>query len=266
MPVIDAKLHRPLDPEACRILADSLGDTPHTVIAVHFLRQGTCRAYVAGAPARFDGAIVQGELSPGQPDPEPTGFGSDPQTLWELLQGVEGWDCILVDSEAAPLLGKIVRQEMDLPVRYLDDVCFTLEQPVKRFHDPPVRQLTLDDLALLESAPLELRKSCWDSTQSLLTRGIIACAIVSGRIVATALVSARTTRHAEIGVYTQPDYRRRGYATAAASLVARRAQEAGQTPVWSAGAHNQPSLRIARKLGFVEVSRKRYVILDRQRE
>jgi GNAT superfamily N-acetyltransferase len=236
------------------------------VISVHLLRQGTCRAYVAGDPSRFDGAIVQGLLRPGEPDPEPAGFGSDPQVLWGLLQAVQGWDCVLVDSEVAPVLGETIQRKMAFPVRYLDDVCFTLTQPVRRFRDPVVRLLTLDDLALLEAAPHELRASCWDSTHSLLSQGIIACAIVSGRIVATALVAARTARHAEVGVYTHPDYRLRGYATAAASLVTRRAQEAGQIPVWSAGDHNLPSLRIARKLGFVEVSRKMYVILDRCRE
>jgi len=236
------------------------------VIPVHLLQQGTCRAYVSGDPFRFDGAIVQGLLRPGEPDPEPAGFGSDPQILWGLLQAVQGWDCVLVDSEVAPILSETIQRAMGLPVRYLDDVCFTLSQPVKHFRDPAVRLLKLDDLALLESAPQELRASCWDSTRSLLSQGIVACAIVSGRIVATALVAARTERHAEVGVYTHPDYRRRGYATAAASLVARRAQEAGQIPVWSAGDHNLPSLRIAHKLGFVEVSRKTYVILDRVRE
>jgi RimJ/RimL family protein N-acetyltransferase len=248
------------------MLADSLGDTPHTVIPVHLLQQGTCRAYVAGDPSRFDGAIVQAQLWPGEPDPEPAGFGSDPQILWQLLQAVQGWDCVLVDSGVAPVLGATIQREMGLPVRYLDDVCFTLTRPVKRFRDRAVRLLTLDDLALLESAPHELRASCWDSTRSLLSQGVIACAIVSGRIVATALVAARTERHAEVGVYTHPDSRRCGYATAAASLVARRAQKAGQIPVWSAGDHNLPSLHIAHRLGFVAVSRKTYVVLDRGRE
>jgi predicted GNAT family acetyltransferase len=64
-------------------------------------------------------------------------------------------------------------------------------------------------------------------------------------------------------VYTKEAYRRRGFATAAASLVARRVQEAGQIPVWSAGGHNVASLRVAEKLGFEEVSRRVYVIPER---
>jgi predicted GNAT family acetyltransferase len=96
----------------------------------------------------------------------------------------------------------------------------------------------------------------------LLEEGIVACAVVAGRIVATARTAARTQRHAELGVFTQEAYRRRGFATAATSLVAQRVQEAGQIPVWSAGAHNVASLRVAHKVGFVEVSRRVYVILE----
>lgn len=61
-------------------------------------------------------------------------------------------------------------------------------------------------------------------------------------------------------MYTHPDFRGRGLAAAAASIVAMRVQEAGRIPVWGAGEHNALSLRVARKLGFVEVSRRTYVI------
>ena len=73
---------------------------------------------------------------------------------------------------------------------------------------------------------------------------------------------ARTAKHADIGVSTLPEYHGRGFATAAASLVARRVQEAGQTPVWSTGEDNLPSRRIAEKLGFTEEDRRVYVIVD----
>ena len=54
--------YTPLDREGCRILADALGDTPETTISVHRLRDGFCRAYVAGDPARFDAAMVQDDF------------------------------------------------------------------------------------------------------------------------------------------------------------------------------------------------------------
>jgi predicted GNAT family acetyltransferase len=97
----------------------------------------------------------------------------------------------------------------------------------------------------------------------LLTHGIAACAIVAGQIVSFAHTYARSERHADIGVATVEAWRGRGFGTAAASLVARRVQEAGQTPVWSTGEDNAASLRVARKIGFTQVSRRTYLVLAR---
>jgi GNAT superfamily N-acetyltransferase len=251
--------YAPLDPGSGQGLADALGDTPETLISVHLLRRGLCRAYVTGDPAQFEGAIVQATAF----STEPTGFGSDATVLWALLQAVEGWDCINVSAACARPLGNLLSQETGTAVRYLDDVYHTLTEAVATFENDPVRLLTEADLDLLALAAPELRASCWDSVEGLLAEGVVACAIVGGRIVATALTAARTEQHAEIGVYTKEAYRRRGFATAAASLVVRQVQEAGQIPVWSAGGHNVASLRVAQKLGFVEGSRRVYVIPER---
>lgn len=245
-----------LEPEQHPVLAGALGDTPETVQSVHMLGRGTCKAYVAGDPARFDGAIVQ----PIDWPEEPTGFGLDPEVLWALLRLAEGWTCVLVASECAPALARIMEAELGCRTRFLDDVNHLLTRPVTAYRDPAVRRLALADLELLASTPLELRAGLWPSARELLTEGIIASAVVAGEIVATALTAACSDRYAEIGVYTLEAYRGRGYATAAASLVAQAAQKGGRTPVWGAGAHNQASLRVAQKLGFEEVSRRTYVI------
>jgi RimJ/RimL family protein N-acetyltransferase len=249
---------RLLEPECHGVLAAALGDTPETVQSVHMLARGLCQAYVIGDPARFQGAIVQPIAWP----EEPAGFGPDPKVLWALLQRVEGWNCILVDTEVAPALGRIIEAGMGRGVRYLDDVTHLLTEPVRVRRDEAVRRLELADLALLKAAPLELRASLWRDTRQLLAEGIVAGTVVSGRIVATALVAACSERYADIGVYTREGYRGRGYATAAASLVAQAVQEEGRTPLWGAGSHNRASQRVAQKLGFREVSRRRYVILE----
>jgi GNAT superfamily N-acetyltransferase len=259
MQLANAGFYRQLSVEEYPVLTDALGDTPETVDSLHLLRHGRCKAYVAGDPSQVDGAIVQADDWP----TEPTGFGSDPQVLWELLKAVKGWDCILVNSECAPILGEAVTREMGVRVRYLGEVCHVLTKPVSIFREEAVRQLTLIDLELLESVPSESRASLWGSVQALLSGGVVACAIVSGQIVATALTAACSERYVDIGVYTRQDYRGRGLATATASIVTQRVQEAGQIPVWGAGEHNIASLRVARKLGFTEVSRRMYVILDK---
>lgn len=249
---------RLLDPEHHGTLAAALGDTPETLQSVHMLGRGLCRAYVAGEPAHFQGAIFQPLAWP----EEPAGFGLDPSLLWALLQQVEGWTCILVDAGVAPSLGRIIEAQMGRLVRYLDEVTHLLTGPVQVRRDEAVRRLTPADLALLEAAPLELRASLWRDTRQLLAEGVVASAVVSGRVVATALVAACSERYADIGVYTREGYRGRGYATATASLVAHAVQQGGRVPLWGAGAHNQASLRVAQKLGFREVSRRRYVILE----
>jgi len=113
---------RLLEPAQHGVLAAALPDAPHTVQSIHMLRRGLCRAYVAGDPASFDGAILQSIDWP----EEPTGFGSDPELLWKLLQWVKGWTCILVDSECAPALGKIIQAARGGQVRYLEDVAHVL--------------------------------------------------------------------------------------------------------------------------------------------
>src|SRR5690348_3091471 len=91
-------------PAACNLLADSLGDTPETVIAVHLLRRGLARAYVAGSPTHYAGALVQAIADPG----EPIGFGADAAALWDLLQAAQGWFCVEVTRECARALGPLV--------------------------------------------------------------------------------------------------------------------------------------------------------------
>lgn len=249
----------PLDPKGCRVLADALGDTPETVISVHSLRRGLCKAYVAGDPSGFEGAVIQWDFLPSEPE----GFGSDPEILWDLLKSVKGWGCIRVASECANALGQIIEKRMGVCVRYYGCICCTLSKPVLNFQNEAVRQLTLKDLKLLESAPVEVQGFGFGSPGGLLSDGIVACALVSDKIVAIAHTSARTERHADIGIFTLEGRRGRGFATAAASIVARRVQEAGQIPVWNTGEDNIASLRVAQKLGFTEVSRSTFVILDK---
>ena len=253
--------YSPLDPRGCRALASALGDTPETVVSVHLLRRGLCKAYVAGDPSRFDGAIVQWDDVPA----EPMGFGSDPEVLWGLLQSVEAWNCVDVALECAPALGEIIEERMGVPIRYYGDVYLTLSKPVLDLPNEAARQFTLADLKLLESAPAEVRGSGFESTRRLLSDGVVACAVVSGNVVSTAHTPGRSDRYAEIGVSTLEQWRGHGFATAAASIVTRCVQEAGQTPVWSAGEDNMASLHVAQKLGFAEVSRRIYVIPDKGR-
>ena len=250
--------YQPLSAGDCQALADALGDIPETVIAVHQLRRGLARAYVAGSPTHYVGALVQAIDDPG----EPMGFGADAAALWELLQAAQGWFCVEVTRECARALGPLVERGLGRGVHYYDDIYYTLTRPAAPVAHPSVRLLTPDDLDLLDAMPREAHPGGFGSTSALLAQGITAAAIVGGRAVATAHTSARTASHADIGVATQPEWRGHGFATAAAALVAHEVQQAGQTPVWSTGEDNVASQRVAQKVGFAEIARRAYVIAD----
>ena len=94
----------------------------------------------------------------------------------------------------------------------------------------------------------------------MLTEGVAAAAIVDDGIVAIAFTSARSRDYADVAVATLEPWRNRGFAAAAAALVAGKIQEAGQTPVWSTGEDNLASLRVAEKLGFTRECELTYVI------
>jgi hypothetical protein len=250
---------KPIKYNECPELAEALGDTPETAIPVHLLKRGLCRAYVAGAVSNFDGAIVQNILDPA----EPTGFGSNPEVLWKLLKLVDGWDCIEVETECSMALGKLIELDTGLKVRYYGDIYYALLKPAIIFQNEFVRQLTLDDLELIESSPDDISESGYGNYHSLLIEGFSAGAVVSGKLVGIAHTSARSELYADIGTFVMENYRNRGFSTTSASVVAKCVQESGQTPIWSAGESNFASQKVAQKIGFTEIARRTYVILKK---
>lgn len=245
--------HAPCTAEQREALANRLGDRSETVIAVHALRRSLCRAYASGAAA-----IVQWDELPG----EPMGFGDDAAALWDLLQSVDGWFCVEVTPTCAAVLGPLIAAQTGGSVRYYGDIFYTLTAPAAPIHHDSVRLLSVADLPLLDAAPREIQGGGFGGTRALLIEGIAAGAIVDGALVAIAHTSALTPRHADVGVATLEGWRGRGFATAAAALVAERVQTTGRTPVWSTGEDNFASQRVAKKLGFAEVARRMYVIVE----
>lgn len=241
------------------LVADALGDTPETVIPVHLLRQGLAHAYVAGSLPKFDAVVVQSQPWSG----EPWCFGSDPSSLWKLLSQIGGWGqrdmSPNVPPHLADQLSSLIRQETNARVGQYGDVYHTLTQRVERFEVPEVRRLGIRDVDLLTEFRRDPHRLGFNTYEDLLTDGVAAGAVVDGKLVALAHTNAMTASYGDIGVYTDDAWRGMGFATASASIVARRIQDLGRTPVWSAGEDNEASLHIADKLGFIEVSRRVYL-------
>ena len=255
MPNPPISVHR-LRSEDYGMLAHAIGDTPESVISRHLLTRGLASAFVAGDSVRFAAAVIQSNADPG----EPVGFGGSTAALWALLPTIHGWTCVNVASAVALPLGELITAQTGKTIRYYGDVYHTLARAVLAFHQETVHRLTPADLESVEAAPGEVRGGGWAGVGQLLEEGEVAGAIVEGRVVAIAFTAARTPKHADIGVATLEGWQNQGFATAAASIVARQVEEAGQTPVWSTGEDNWASLRVAQKLGFTEITRRTYVI------
>ena len=74
--------------------------------------------------------------------------------------------------------------------------------------------------------------------------------LVDEILVSEALAGPAIRETMEMGIVTQPDHRGRGYATAAASLLADECEARGNEVWWNANADNLPSLAVARRIGF----------------
>ena len=230
-----------LDRRGCVLFADALDDTPETVIPVHLPGRGLCQACVAGDPGENRAAIAQGDFSLS----EPRSFGPDPKILWELLNFVSGWDCVNVPAECASALGRMIEQAKGVSVRCVDDVYFALTRSPSALEATAVRRLTPDEIGLLECAPPELQGAGFKSILQVLREDFVACAVVSGHVVAIARTSAISDLCADMGVSALEEHHCRGYASAAACIVGRCIQETGRTPARSTSTSNAASIQLS---------------------
>ena len=248
-----------LDQAGQDALADSIGETPESVIPVHLLRRGLCRAVVDGSPWRPRAAIVQAHALRS----EPTGFGDDPARLWSLLGMLDGWEYLNVSLGVGPSLAALAERDTSRPSQLYEEIYFTLDRPAPGVRHPSVRRLTAADIPMMEAATEALGMGDWryGSAAMLIADGFAAGAIVDGTLVAVAITAAHGERYADIGIVTREDWRNRGLATAAAAFICTDIQAAGLIPVWGTGWDNLASQQVAAKLGFQEVSRRVYVQL-----
>lgn len=240
--------------EQMKHLADVLPDTPETVIATSQLRADRAQAWVDRWP-HWQTAVVEDLGQPG----EPMLFGHPAAWAAGLFAQFTHWICLNVAQGDAAVMARLMGEQLQRPLRHKDDVYHTLTGPVSAVSHPDVRCLTSGDVPLLAAAPALIRGP---DPARLLQERFAAGAIVDGAVVAIAQNYAISPKFGDVGVATLPEFRERGYAAAGAALVAKWLVENGRTPVWSCGADNGASLRVAQKVGFAEVSRRVYLIID----
>jgi hypothetical protein len=253
---------RPLTESEGIRLADRLPVSPYLVLEYGYLRHGIYRAFVDGSFDDPEAVVLQNRDLPG----EPYYFGRNPESAWRLLSRIPGWFCVIGSTESITPLVPILESELRLPIRWLGDMFYTLEEAPPLHSDPSVRRLGIPDIPLLQGAAPEIWAGGYPTYDELLTEGIVAAAIVDGRIVAIAENSASNSRYSDIGVTTLAPYRRQGLSTAAAYVVAQEIQARGRIPTWSTTTENIPSQRVATKLGFRPYGRGEYLVFDELKE
>lgn len=245
------------DVSTARELGEQLSDDPFTFTARSLLLRGAGRAWFAGPPHRVRSIVVQ---DPWQPT-EPRVFGEDPDEIYRLLTEVPGWDCLSCAPALSAGLAATLQRELGLPTTELAHVHYLLEGDPRPFHHPWVRRLDESDLALVEEAPASLRPSGFDSMLAALSGGIVAGAVHDGRLWAVVAMTLSSESFANLEAHTLDVARGQGLCTAAGYLVALEVERRGLEAVWSAGATDEASRRVARKLGFREIGQLTYVVV-----
>ncbi|MCA9834317.1 MAG: GNAT family N-acetyltransferase [Thermomicrobiales bacterium] len=237
-------------PEDMPILAAAIGESPETVISHHLLTSRACNAWYVGDVRQPRGLIVQAHAFPA----EPNIHGFDAEDIAGIIPYVDEWDTFCTPLHLVEGIERAVTAARDTTsLRTVTDIYHVLDSPIVDIPTHPQVRLLTDDDAMLTMMIDELQ-------QTSAYKPIVAGAVSDGEIVSLAHTFAWSPLYVDIGVTTHEQFRGQGMATAAAAIVATEVQKRGKIPVWSTGAHNEPSLRIAARLGFRETSRRLYLI------
>jgi GNAT superfamily N-acetyltransferase len=244
----------PLDSGELGRLAESIGDGPFTVSAYFFLRRGTCQAYVDATQQPRYGAIV-----PHTPCPEVYTFGAadlppaEAQRLGTFLAGLKRAGGYLVPAN----LVQPIRAGRRI-VAEVEGLCFTyrpLPPGLKIWRPEMARPLTPADGALLAALPGEAAflYENYGSPAALLAEGLAFGVVCRGQLVSLAASLALTDRHCDVGAYTLPRQRHRGYATDCVEALLDHLLARGLRPLWRIGIKQKVAIYFAEKLGMVEI-------------
>lgn len=114
-----------------------------------------------------------------------------------------------------------------------------------------VRLFTASDRPRLSHLPVPLR----EELEQALARSAMAVGFDDGLAVSFCYVGWETERWWDVSIDTLEGWRGRGFAAATASVLMQTMRARGKRAVWAALDTNEPSLRVARQLGFEPVGR-----------
>ncbi len=200
--------------------------------------------FLAGEPAKDTKALpglFEEELGPAQ-----LALTGDPQVL--LFYDSPAWQPVLFDAFQYRSPVQIHKKRMVLGPA-ADGAFYDrlLDLPGR----PRLVPVTQD---LLECYPDRLGEILlfWDSIEAFLEQGI-GVWVMDGETIASSCESVFTgAGEVEISVSTAPGYRRKGLARLAGAAFLQVCLARGLKPVWGCWPDNEPSVALARSLGFVD--------------
>jgi GNAT superfamily N-acetyltransferase len=179
-----------------------------------------------------------------------------PSSVREALAGLAtaSGDLVFGFSGAADALRELVPAD---PYWRGEAIDFT-DREAPPGEEEALGQVLADGASLvrLDRASLPLTESYEDtliafgSIEAWEEHGVGFAAMVNGLVAAESVAGPRCRGVLEMGVVTREPYRRRGYGTVVSAAVARACEERGDRVWWNANSENEPSIRIARHLGF----------------
>lgn len=243
-----------LDSSRFDVITDLVGDTPFTVTPYFFLQRQACDVYAGeGMPPRCIIIVPHTPL----PDVYVLGAGSlasaELESLADFLGRLDIDGGFLVPADLVPLIR--ARRPIHLEV---EGLCFTYRRVPHDFavwRPELVRPLTIADADLAGALPdaAAFLYQNFGTHTALLREGLASGVIQDRRLVSMAASLALTPKHCDVGVYTLPRYRNRGYATDCVEVLFARAFDLGVCPLWRIGVRQKVAIYFAEKLGMDEI-------------
>jgi GNAT superfamily N-acetyltransferase len=150
--------------------------------------------------------------------------------------------------------------------KFWERVVYELTTPIRPQAIPgfTLRRLSVADAAALETLHPDLHwvAKTWGGMAGMAANGYAWSAFDAQRPVAVACTFFLGEQYEDIGVATDPDFRRRGLSAALTQNVCLDIQSRGRRPSWNTSTDNPASMRVAEKLGFTLQRRDRLFLAN----
>ena len=161
-----------------------------------------------------------------------------PPTYWQERLNV------LVPSSA--------RRRERVRFEFREDRADFLKEAARCPADFELRNLDTDLIPKTEKFGIRIDSRFWRSAADFLEHGLGVCLVKDNEVVSLCYSACVVDGLAEIDTITQEEHRSRGLGTLVAQQFIRECMRRGITPTWDSFVSNTASMRLAKRLGFIE--------------